>query len=164
MAVVINDIIELTGSDSEFNLYPQMDKRYGPYNSVRAALTALTTFKRCIGLTIGVRSGNSITEYWFKGGISDSNLVEKADDTYQNYKSNGGNKTRGDFYTTLERIVDTSTYVVLHSNVNNVKVEVTLSDGEVIEIGSSSTSNTTSTTAPTTTSTPIIISTKTPNS
>ena len=144
MAVVINDIVEFTGSDSEFNLYPQMDKRYGPYDSVSAALTALTTSKRCIGLTIGVKSNDSITEYWFKDGTSDSNLVEKADDTYQSYKANGGNKTRNDFYTTLERIVDTSTYVVLHSNVDNVKVEVTLSDGEVVEIGSSSTTSATS--------------------
>lgn len=147
MAVVINDIVEFTGSDSEFNLYPQMDERYGPYDSVSAALTALTTSKRCVGLTIGIKSDNSITEYWFKDGVSNSNLVEKADSTYQNYKSNSGDKTKDDFYSTLTKIVDTSTYVILHANADNVKVEVTLSDGEVIEIGSSSTTSTTSTTS-----------------
>ena len=147
MAVVINDIVEFIGSDSEFNLYPQMDKRYGPYDSVSAALTALTTSKRCVGLTIGIKSGNSITEYWFKDGVSDSNLVEKADSTYQNYKSNGGDKTKDDFYSTLTKIVGTSTYVILHANVDSVKVEVNLSDGEVVEIGSSSTTPTTSTTS-----------------
>ena len=98
MAVTISDIVNFTGSDSRFNPYPQMDKRYGPYNSVSAALTALTTSKRCVGLTIGVKSGDSITEYWFKDGVSDSNLVEKADSTYQNYKSNSGDKTKDDFY------------------------------------------------------------------
>lgn len=145
MAVTISDIVNFTGSDSRFNLYPQMDKRYGPYNSVSAALTALTTSKRCVGLTIGVKSGDSITEYWFKDGVSDSNLVEKADSTYQNYKSNSGDKTKDDFYSTLTKIVDTSTYVILHANADNVKVEVTLSDGEVVEIGSSSTTSTTGT-------------------
>lgn len=147
MAVTISDIVNFTGSDSEFNLYPQMDERYGPYDSVSAALTALTTSRRCVGLTIGVKSDNSITEYWFKDGVSDSNLVEKADSTYQNYKSNSGDKTKDDFYSTLTKIVDTSTYVILHANADNVKVEVTLSDGEVIEIGSSSTTSTTSTTS-----------------
>lgn len=147
MAVTISEIVNFTGSDSEFNLYPQMDERYGPYDSVSAALTALTTSRRCVGLTIGVKSDNSITEYWFKDGVSDSNLVEKADSTYQNYKSNSGDKTKDDFYSTLTKIVDTSTYVILHANADNVKVEVTLSDGEVIEIGSSSTTSTTSTTS-----------------
>ena len=141
MAVTISDIVNFTGNDSGFNPYPQMDERYGPYNSVSAALTALTTSKRCVGLTIGIKSGNSITEYWFKDGVSDSNLVEKADSTYQNYKSNSGDKTKDDFYSTLTKIVDTSTYVILHANANNVKVEVTLSDGEVVEIGSSSTAS-----------------------
>lgn len=141
MAVTISDIVNFTGNDSGFNPYPQMDERYGPYDSVSAALTALTTSKRCVGLTIGIKSDNSITEYWFKDGISDSNLVEKADSTYQNYKSNSGDKTKDDFYSTLTKIVDTSTYVILHANANNVKVEVTLSDGEVVEIGSSSTAS-----------------------
>lgn len=149
MAVTINDIVEFTGSDSQFNLYPQMDKRYGPYNSISTALTTLTTSKRCIGLTIGVKSGNSITEYWFKDGISDSNLVEKVDNVYQNYISNGGDKTKEDFYNTLGRVVDSSVYAILHSNTNNIKVEVTLSDGEIIEIGSGSTSTSTTTAPPT---------------
>lgn len=149
MAVTISDIVNFTGNDSEFNPYPQMDERYGPYDSVSAALTALTTSKRCVGLTIGIKSGNSITEYWFKDGVSDSNLVEKADSAYQNYKSNGGDKTKDDFYSTLTKIVGTSTYVILHANVDSVKVEVNLSDGEVVEIGSSSTTSTTSTTTST---------------
>lgn len=148
MAVTISDIVNFTGNDSEFNPYPQMDERYGPYDSVSAALTALTPSKRCVGLTIGVKSGNSITEYWFKDGVSDYNLVEKADSAYQNYKSNSGNKTKDDFYSTLTKIVDTSTYVILHSNVDSVKVEVNLSDGEVVEIGSSSSSSSTSSTQP----------------
>lgn len=142
MAVNISDIVNFTGNDSEFNPYPQMDSRYGPYNSVSTALSALTMSKRCIGLTIGIKNGNSITEYWFKGGILNSNLVEKADDTYQNYKSSGGTNTRDNFYSTLVKIVDSSTYVILHANADNVKAEVTLSDGEAIEIGSSSTIST----------------------
>lgn len=143
MAVSINEIVAFAGMDSSFTPYPQMDGRYGPYNSISEALTSITQSKRCIGLTIGIKTGNSITEYWFKNGISDSDLIEKTDDAYQNYKTNGGTKTKNDFYTTLKKVIDTSTYVILHSNVDNVKVEVTLSEGEIIEIGNSSTTTTT---------------------
>lgn len=137
MAVNINDIVKFTGSDSEFKPYPYMDSRYGPYSSIREAIYALPKPLRCVGLTIGVKSGNSIIEYWFRNGIEDINLVKKADNSYLNYQSSGGKQNEADFYTTLAKIVDTSTYVVLHANVDNVKVEVTLTNGEQVEIGSS---------------------------
>ena len=140
MATKITDIIDFTGTDNEFNPYPQMDSRYGPYESISSALLSLSTVKRCVGLTIGIKDRNSITEYWFKDGILDSDLVEKSEDSYQYYKSKGGQKLRDDYYNTLKEIVDTSAYVILHSNVDNVKLEVTVSK-EPFVLGSSSTSS-----------------------
>ena len=46
--------------------------------------------------------------------------------TYQNYKSHSGDKTKDDFYSTLTKIVDTSTYVILHANADDAKVAVLL--------------------------------------
>lgn len=55
MAVSINELISLNASDSSFNSYPSLDLRYGPYDNVSAALTALTSSKRCVGLTVGIK-------------------------------------------------------------------------------------------------------------
>ena len=71
--------------------HANLDSYYGPYNNVHAAYTALadttvngiTYTKKYIGLTVGVWKDSShteITEYWFKGGLSESNLVEKTSD------------------------------------------------------------------------------------
>lgn len=142
MAVSINELISLNASDSSFNHYPSLDLRYGPYDNVSAALTALTSSKRCIGLTVGIKKDNTIVEYWFKGGIQDSNLVEKSDSTYENYKINNGIKTKEEFFKTLSEIVDTSSYIVLDSNIDNVKVEVTVASNSPTIVGNSIVNNT----------------------
>lgn len=68
--------------------HANLDVYYGPYDNIDAALEALsdvtiagvTYHKRHVGLTIGIwnMAKTDITEYWFKGGISDSNLTEKS--------------------------------------------------------------------------------------
>lgn len=66
-------------------VHANLDKYYGPYNSVEQALQTLGSEtingvnynKRCVGLTIGVLSNGVITEYWFKNGTGDNDLVEK---------------------------------------------------------------------------------------
>lgn len=68
--------------------HANLDSYYGPYNSVDEAYSALsdttvngvTYTKKFIGLTVGVwkdSNKNEIIEYWFKGGLNKSNLVEK---------------------------------------------------------------------------------------
>ena len=54
-----------------------IDKRYGPYASEAAALLAISPVVRHRGLTAGVWVSGSITDYWFKDGISDSDFVVK---------------------------------------------------------------------------------------
>ena len=66
-------------------VHANLDEYYGPYNSVEQALQTLGSEtingvnynKRCVGLTIGVLSNGVITEYWFKNGTGDNDLVEK---------------------------------------------------------------------------------------
>lgn len=66
-------------ADSEYNLLPNIDAKYGPYSSTTEALMALAPNARAIGLTVGIKTSTGITEYWFKNGISDSNLVFKGE-------------------------------------------------------------------------------------
>lgn len=65
--------------DSKYNLLPNIDAKYGPYNSTTEALMALAPGARAIGLTVGIKTSTGIVEYWFKNGISDSNLVFKGE-------------------------------------------------------------------------------------
>lgn len=71
--------------------HANLDSYYGPYSSVHEAFVALadTTVngvnytKKYIGLTVGVwnSSQTEITEYWFKGGLAESNLVLKTSES-----------------------------------------------------------------------------------
>lgn len=66
-------------TDSKYNLFPNIDAKYGPYSSTTEALMALAPNARAIGLTVGIKTSIGITEYWFKNGISDNNLVVKGE-------------------------------------------------------------------------------------
>lgn len=55
-----------------------IDERYGPYASVAAALAGVPSFRRSIGLIIGVISGSNIIDYQFVGGTADSNLQARS--------------------------------------------------------------------------------------
>ncbi|MBQ1297539.1 MAG: hypothetical protein IIY21_26085, partial [Clostridiales bacterium] len=56
-----------------------LDTKYGPYESVHAAYTALTspTNYVVVGLTVGIQTNDGIVEYWFQNGTSESDLVLK---------------------------------------------------------------------------------------
>jgi hypothetical protein len=54
-----------------------LDAKYGPYDTAALALADLTSGLRYQGLTVGIKSGSSIVEYWFKDGVGDANFVEK---------------------------------------------------------------------------------------
>lgn len=75
----ISQPIVNNAADSEYNLLPNIDAKYGPYSSTTEALMALAPNARAIGLTVGIKTSTGITEYWFKNGISDSNLVFKGE-------------------------------------------------------------------------------------
>ena len=75
----ISQSIVNNAADSEYNLLPNIDAKYGPYSSTTEALMALAQEVRAIGLTVGIKTSTGITEYWFKNGISDNNLVVKGE-------------------------------------------------------------------------------------
>lgn len=75
----ISQPIVNNAADSEYNLLPNIDAKYGPYSSTTEALMALAPNTRAIGLTVGIKTSTGITEYWFKNGISDNNLVVKGE-------------------------------------------------------------------------------------
>lgn len=54
-----------------------IDPRWGPYNSVLEALVGIDQSQRYHGLTVGIRSGGEIVEYWFKAGVNDVDLILK---------------------------------------------------------------------------------------
>jgi len=57
---------------------PNVDATYGPYASMTDALNAFPKNRRVIGRTVAIIDGNnSVTEYWWKDGIEDNNLVVK---------------------------------------------------------------------------------------
>lgn len=75
----ISQPIVNNAADSEYNILPNIDAKYGPYSSTTEALMALAQEVRAIGLTVGIKTSTGITEYWFKNGISDNNLVVKGE-------------------------------------------------------------------------------------
>ena len=53
------------------------DYKTGPYTSVQNALSSIPQAARYLGLTVIVVTGSIATEYWFKEGVNDINLVPK---------------------------------------------------------------------------------------
>lgn len=58
------------------NAIADIDVRYGPWISCEQALSA-TTGTRCVGLTVGIIESSAVVEYWFKTGVTDTDLVIK---------------------------------------------------------------------------------------
>lgn len=75
----ISQPIVNNAADSEYNLLPNIDAKYGPYSSTTEALMALAPNARAIGLTVGIKTSTGIVEYWFKNGIGDHYLTVKGE-------------------------------------------------------------------------------------
>lgn len=75
----ISQPIVNNATDSEYNLLPNIDAKYGPYSSTTEALMALAPDARAIGLTVGIKTSTGIVEYWFKNGIGDHYLTVKGE-------------------------------------------------------------------------------------
>ena len=58
-----------------------VDNKYGPYPTKQEALDNITTNLRYKGLTVGLLSGGSVTEYWWRDGITNDDLELKKGDT-----------------------------------------------------------------------------------
>ena len=73
-------ITTIGGTINSTAVTSNLDYKYGPYTSLQEAYNALGPSgldKLAIGLTVGILEDGVITEYWFKEGITLSNLVKK---------------------------------------------------------------------------------------
>lgn len=122
----ISQLIVNNAADSEYNLLPNIDAKYGPYSSTTEALMALAPNARAIGLTVGIKTSTGIVEYWFKNGIGDHYLTVK------------GEAPDLSNYYTKKQVDDkfTSTNNKVTKNANDIQeVKETIAD---IEMGNSS--------------------------
>lgn len=53
------------------------DYKLGPFSSVSEACSKIAQSFRYIGMTVIINNNNVATEYWFKNGTTDSDLVAK---------------------------------------------------------------------------------------
>jgi hypothetical protein len=71
MPILLNDNLDIQAPRPT-------DNRFGPYANTTAALAAVPSAQRYIGLTVGVLGvGNVAQEYWFDDGIANTDLVIK---------------------------------------------------------------------------------------
>lgn len=73
MAINLSDNIN-------YNAPKHADARYGPWTGVTHANDNVIALQRAIGLTVGIQSGNTLLEYWYYSGVTDSDLVLKTVD------------------------------------------------------------------------------------
>lgn len=73
---------------SNYNLAKRIDVRevcanidalYGPYISIEAACLNIPINRRSLGRTVAIEESGGVTEYWWKSGITDDDLVQKVE-------------------------------------------------------------------------------------
>lgn len=77
--LLVTGNITAIGNISANNIFfdKAIDNRFGPWSSTAAALANILPQDREVGLTIGVSGLDGVSEYWFKKGTSNSDLVLK---------------------------------------------------------------------------------------
>ena len=79
MSIILNDNIDVRApkpADARFGT--GISGTTGFYTTTSAANTAIPSYQRYIGLTVGIKVGsNPIQEYWYANGITDFDLVLK---------------------------------------------------------------------------------------
>ena len=69
---------ELIDAPSASDLATKDDLQYkGTFDSTALAISAMPLADRKLGDTVGIKTGNDIVEWWFDGGVTDADLVEK---------------------------------------------------------------------------------------
>lgn len=77
MAITVGELINNAATNEDLKPYPNLDDKYGPYTSIADVHNHIPKDSRSIGLTVGVITNNKIIEYWYNGGIEDTDLVVK---------------------------------------------------------------------------------------
>jgi hypothetical protein len=125
MAIALNDNI-IT------NAPKPSDARYGNFADIATALAEVGAGIRYQGLTVGILTGGTVEEYWFKNGIADVDLVIKTPDLsgYEVLTSKSTSTSLGTSNTlypsqnAVKSYVDTG--LALKENTSNKSTDVTL--------------------------------------
>ena len=102
-----------------------VDAKYGPYADVATANSEIGSTLRYKGLTVGILVSGSVVEYWYKDGITDSDLVEKSSATaWGDITGTLSNQTD------LQTALDTKTNKLITTNRQTASYTLVLSDAD----------------------------------
>jgi len=80
--------MQQTNDNFQLNAPKALDAKYltisnAPYTDVAAANAAIVSAYRSLGLSVLIGDGTNNSEYWYKDGLEDENLVQKTPPTWQ---------------------------------------------------------------------------------
>jgi hypothetical protein len=114
-----------------------VDAKFGPYADVATAKSEIGSTLRYKGLTVGILVSGSVVEYWWKDGITDSDLISK-----------GGATAWGTItgtlssQTDLQSALDTKTNKLITTNRQTASYTLVLSDADkLVEMNVGSANN-----------------------
>ena len=70
MSILLNDNLKIAAP-------LPVDFRYGPHASAAAAKSAIPQSQRYVGLVVSILVGGLPTDYWWRSGVTDNDLVIK---------------------------------------------------------------------------------------
>jgi hypothetical protein len=114
-----------------------VDAKYGPYADVATAKSEIGSTLRYKGLTVGILVSGSVVEYWWKDGITDSDLISKGGATAWGTITG----TLSD-QTDLQTALDTKTAKLITTNRQTASYTLVLSDADkLVEMNVGSANN-----------------------
>ena len=130
MSIAIGEQIQVGGIK-----VPDIDANYGPFASREDAFARLGTTGRnviTVGLTVGIREGDRIVEYWWQGGTALENLIMKSSTIIVDLKTLTGNTIPDTCYKCLFTYGDAPVYSIpcLFNSANCLLVYVDVIEDE----------------------------------
>jgi hypothetical protein len=114
-----------------------VDAKYGPYADVATAKSEIGSTLRYKGLTVGILVSGAVVEYWWKDGITDSDLISKGGATAWGTITG----TLSD-QTDLQTALDTKTNKLITTNRQTASYTLVLSDADkLVEMNVGSANN-----------------------
>jgi hypothetical protein len=114
-----------------------VDAKYGPYADVATAKSEIGSTLRYKGLTVGILVSGAVVEYWWKDGITDTDLISKGGATAWGTITG----TLSD-QTDLQTALDTKTTKLITTNRQTASYTLVLSDADkLVEMNVGSANN-----------------------
>jgi hypothetical protein len=114
-----------------------VDAKYGPYADVATAKSEIGSTLRYKGLTVGILVSGAVVEYWWKDGITDSDLISKGGATAWGIITGTLSEQ-----TDLQTALDTKTNKLITINRQTASYTLVLSDADkLVEMNVGSANN-----------------------